>query len=60
MITKKESLLTDIKNVLSKQETQNLRLPLQKKKIAGTKEELYRAEMALAMPKRRLSREKAY
>lgn len=31
LITKKESLLTDIKNVLSKQGTQNLRLPLQKK-----------------------------
>lgn len=59
LITKKESLLTDIKNVLSKQETQNLRLPLQRK-IAGTKEELYRAEMAFSNAQTKVESGKAY
>lgn len=60
LITKKESLLTDIKNVLSKQETQNLRLPLQKKKLPVQKKSFIEPRWSLAMPKRRLSREKAY
>lgn len=46
LITKKESLLTDIKKRIVKAREAESKATAAKEKIAGTKEELYRAEMA--------------
>lgn len=48
MITKKESLLTDIKKRIVKARDAESKATAAKEKIAGTKEELYRAEMAFS------------
>lgn len=61
LITKKESLLTDIKKRIVKARDANLRLSrLQKKKLPVQKKSFVEPRWPLAMPKRRLSREKAY
>ena len=48
LITKKESLLTDIKKRIVKARDAESKATAAKEKIAGTKEELYRAEMAFS------------